>query len=194
MKILGKFKEEHLLSKLKKGNKEVFIQLYDQYAPQIYRFIFLKINSLPEAEDLTSEVFLRLWREINSPPTKLGASPNSIKNPRAWLYQIARNLVIDFYRKKPQTELILDEKKEKVFENIPSQETDLIQKKVDLEADLVQIRKALSQIKAEYQDLILWHYLDDFSVKEIAQILERSEGAVRVQLHRALKALQRALK
>jgi len=200
MKILGKLKEKHLLRKLQKGDEGAFIELYDQYAPQIYRFVYLKTNSRQDSEDLTSEVFLRCWRTFQQGTVLEGQSLKDCpsrtvpcSNPRALLYQIARNLVVDYYRKKPKADLILDEEKEAMMENIPSQDPDLGQK-VAVEGDLAQIQKALSQLKEEHQDLILWHYLDDFSVKEIAQILERSEGTVRVQLHRALKSLQGKLK
>jgi len=101
--------------------------------------------------------------------------------------------VVDYYRKKPRRELIIDQEKEKIFENIPSLEPDLGQKAV-LASDLTQIRKALNQIKPEYQELLIWRHLDDFSVKEIAQILEKPEPTIRVQLYRALEALRKTLK
>jgi len=121
------------------------------------------------------------------------SSSKKVDNPKALLYQIARNLVVDYYRKKPRRELIIDQEKEKIFENIPSLEPDLGQKAV-LASDLTQIRKALNQIKPEYQELLIWRHLDDFSVKEIAQILEKPEPTIRVQLYRALEALRKTLK
>lgn len=193
MKFFQKRKKKNILPKREKGDEKAFIKLYDQYAPQIYRFIYLKTNSCEDSEDLASEVFLRLWKHWGQPP-KTGAAPsNAPNNPRALLYQIARNLVIDYYRKKPRADLIIDEEKEKIFENMPSREADLGEK-MAIESDLVQIRKAIAKIKPDYQDLILWRYLDDFSVKEIAQVLERPQSTVRVQLHRALESLRKELK
>jgi RNA polymerase sigma-70 factor (ECF subfamily) len=196
MKFLQKNKEKNILRRIKKGDEQAFIWLYDQYAPKIYRFIYLKTNSPQDSEDLTSEVFFRLWRSLGRTVPEGQSSEDCpsgtvLQNPRALLYQIARNLVIDYYRRKPKKELIIDEEKEKVLENIPSQ--DDLRQKMALESDLVHIRKALTQIKEEYQEIIIWHYLDDFSIKEIAQILEKPEVTIRVQLHRALKALRRTV-
>jgi len=133
---------------------------------------------------LTSEVFLRCWKSVSS--------GSSLLNPRAVIYQIARNLVIDYYRKKPKKELIIDDEKEMALKNIPNPGAGP-EENLALKSDLVQIRKALTKLNHDYQDLILWHYIDDFSVKEIAQVLEKPESAVRVQLHRALKSLKKEL-
>jgi len=175
-------KERVILHEVKKGDSQAFVWLYDQYSRQIFRFISIKINSLHDSEDLASEVFFRFWKEVNS-------SDKKIANPRGFLYQIARNLVIDYYRKKPRADLILSQNQEKIVENIADHKSRLDQKAV-LESDLNQVKQAMNQVKPLYQDLIIWHYLDDFSIKEIAQILEKPENTVRVQLHRALKALK----
>ena len=197
MGFFQKTKEKNIFRKIEKGDEGAFVWFYDQYAPKIYRFVYLKTNSSPDAEDLTSEAFLRLWKEIsNSNNQNPGGDFNELKrveNPRALLYQIVRNLVVDYYRKKPKAELIVNEEEEGVLKNIPSQEPDL-EEKMALKSDISQVREALKQINDDYQDLILWHYLDDFSVKEIAQILEKPEDTVRVQLHRALMTLQKILK
>ena len=101
MSFFRKKQEENILQKkIEKGDKDGFIELYDRYAPQIYRFIYLKTNSSHDSEDLTSEVFLKLWKNYWGLPPRNGGSPrNSLRNPRAFLYQIARNLVVDYYSK-----------------------------------------------------------------------------------------------
>ena len=161
--------------------KRQFVKLYDQYAPRIYRFIYLKVNSPQDSEDLTSEAFFRFWQNLANKKEK-------IDNPSALLYRIANNLVTDFYRKKSRTELITDPE-ENVLTKIPDK-TDL-NEKMSLDSDMVRIRKALAKLKGEHQNIIIWRYLDDFSPKEIAQILEKPEGTVRALLHRALRALKR---
>ena len=72
---------------------EQFGQIYDQYIDKIYSFVYLKVNSQEIAEDITSKVFLKGWEAFKEP----GAG---IKNPGAFLYQIARNAVVDHYREK----------------------------------------------------------------------------------------------
>ena len=164
--------------------KKEFVKLYDQYAPRIYRFTYLKVNSPQDSEDLTSETFFRFWQNLANKDER-------IDNPRALLYRIANNLVTDFYRKKSRTELILDPEEGSVLAKIPDK-TDL-NKELNLNSDMIEVKKALSQLKGEYQNIIIWRYLDDFSAKEIAQIMEKPEGTIRTLIHRALAALKKGL-
>ncbi|MEK7519398.1 MAG: RNA polymerase sigma factor [Patescibacteria group bacterium] len=159
-----------------------FSDIYDQNINRIYRFIFVKVNSKEVAEDLCSETFLRTWQAFQ----KAGNPGHSqkIKNPSAFLYQIARNLVVDHYREKGRTQFIS-------IENLPIVDPRMtIGEKVALNSDLEQVKIALANLNEDYQNVIIWHYLDDLPIPEIAQILDKQEGAVRVQLHRALKCLK----
>jgi RNA polymerase sigma-70 factor (ECF subfamily) len=168
------------------GKKE-FIELYDQYAPKIYRFVYLKVNSVQDSEDLTSEVFFKFWDNF----IRNRDNKKKIDNPRAFLYRIANNLVTDFYRKKSRTELISDPKEDVILAKIKDS-TDL-NDQINAELDISEVKKALARLKGEYQNIIIWRYLDDFSNKEIAQIMEKPEGTVRVLVHRALKELKKQL-
>jgi len=161
--------------------RKVFSKIYDQYVERIYRFIFLKVNSQEIAQDLCSETFLRTWEKFSQ------GRGNPIENPRAFLYQTARNLVIDHYREKAKVQ------------TISAELTPIIDPRQDLEeeamlrSDLNAIRTALAGLKEEYQDVIIWHYLDDLPIKEVAKMMGRTESATRVLLHRSLKALKSQL-
>jgi RNA polymerase sigma-70 factor (ECF subfamily) len=158
-----------------------FSLLYDQYVNRIYRFILIKVSSKEVAEDLCSETFLRAWQTF-----KKAGNPghfNEIKNPSAFLYQIARNLVVDYYREKDKIKLVS-------LENSNPVSSTSLENKIFLNSDLEQVRKALNKLNDDYQNLIIWHYLDELSIAEISEILNKKEGAVRVQLHRAIKALR----
>ncbi len=161
------------------NQRKIFSSIYDKYVNKIYRFIFIKVSSQEIAEDLCSETFLRGWQVFKE--------RRDIENPPAFLYQIARNLVIDHYREKGKVKIVSAE-----YSRIIDPKTDLEGKAI-LSSDLDNIRTALVGLKEEYQDVIIWHYLDDLSVPEIAKILDKSEGAVRVSLHRALKTLKNKL-
>ncbi len=163
--------------------KKEFVKLYDEYAPRIYRFVCLKVNSSQDSEDLTSEAFFKFWRNF-------GDKSKNIDNPRALLYRIANNLVTDFYRKKARTEVVSDPEDSLLAEI--RDKTDL-NERISLASDVDQVKKALEQLKGDYQNIIIWHYLDDFSAKEIAQIMEKPESSVRVLIHRALNALKKKL-
>lgn len=167
--------------------EKIFSQIYDQYIAKIYRFIFLKVNSKDLAEDLTSETFLRGWQAFKKNSKSNPSSQNGIKNVQAFLYQIARNLVIDHYREKGKTQLVSAE-----YTPIIDPRQNL-EEKSRLESDIDQIRLILTDLKDDYQNVIIWHYLDDLPVRQVAKIMGRTEEATRVLLHRALAALKKKI-
>ena len=160
--------------------RKIFSKIYDQYVEKIYRFIFLKVSSQEIAEDLCSETFLRGWETFRE-------DQNKIENPQAFLYQVARNLVIDHYREKGRTQIVSAD-----YVPIIDPKAD-IEEKTFLNSDLAKIKAVLANLKGDYQEVIIWHYIDDVPIIEIAKILNKSEGTVRVLLHRALKALKKEI-
>lgn len=166
------------LSHSKMNNpRKVFTQIYDDCIDKIYRFIFFKVNSQEIAQDLCSETFLRGWQSFKNNKKK-------IENPQAFLYQIARNLVIDHYRDKGRTQTVS-------VDCVPIIDPgEDLEEQALLRSDLDTIKSALTGLKDEYQEVVIWHYIDDLSIAEIAKMVDKSEGAVRVTLHRALKSLK----
>ena len=162
--------------------KQKFSKIYNQNIEKIYRFIFLKVNSQERAEDLTSKTFLKGWEAFKNSGN---SSQKTIDNPRAFLYKIARNLVIDYYREKGRTQIISTE----YVPQIPDPRTDL-EERAKLNSDLGIVKQSLQNLKGEYQEVIIWRYVDDLSISEIAKVLDKPKGTIRVTLHRALKALK----
>jgi len=157
-------------------SKKEFSQIYDKCINKIYRFIYLKIGSQETAEDICSDVFTRFWLNLNR--------GEKIDNPQAFIFQIARNLVADHYRQNKVKFVPIQDCPE-IEDSQPSLEEKALSK-----SDFDRIKMALNKIKPEYQDLIIFHYLDELSVPEIAKIMSKSEGNIRVILHRGLKALK----
>lgn len=160
--------------------RKTYEKVYKKEVDKIYRFVFIKVNSQEIAEDLTSEVFTRGWDTFQ----KKG---KEIDNPRAFLYQIARNLIVDHYREAGQARLVSIDSRGLID---PSQ--DLI-KKASISSDMDRVRVCLADLKDEYREIIVWYYLDELSVPEIAKMTDKSKEAVRVTIHRALKALKQEL-
>lgn len=159
--------------------KEQFSRIYDQYINKIYRFVYFKVNSQEIAEDLTSKVFLRGWEAFQN---------QEVLNPSAFLYQIARNTVIDHYREKGRTKI--------VSTDIAPQIADPgmgLEERAILNSELEEVRLAIQNLKQDYQDVIICHYIDDMNVPEIAEIMGKPAGTVRVMLHRGLKALKKEM-
>jgi len=165
--------------------KKRFSKIYDQYVEKIYRFVFLKVNSQETAEDLTSKVFLKGWEAFKKSGNK---GENKIDNPQAFLYQIARNSVIDYYREKGRTQIVSAE-----FTSQIADPRTNIEETAKTNSDFEIVKQAMQNLKGDYQEVIVWHYLDDLSISEIAKVLNKQEGAVRVMLHRALKSLRNEL-
>lgn len=162
--------------------KKEFSKIYNQYIEKIYRFIFLKVNSKEVAEDLASETFLRTWEVFKNQNPK-------IENISAFLYQIARNLVTDFYRNKSRTQILSTDLGRPIID--PRQN---LEKRAILNSDLETIRKALSELNEDYQNAIIWYYIDDLPIQEVANLLGRTEEATRVLITRAIKALREKIR
>ncbi len=153
-----------------------FAKIYDKYVAKIYRFVVLKVSSREVAQDLCSETFLKGWEVFKQ---------EKIDNPQAFLYRIAKNLIIDHYREKGRTQIVS-------ADDLPIVDPDCkIEEKAALDSDINQIKAKLADLSDDYQNVIIWHYLDDLPICEVANLLDRSEEATRVLLHRALEALRK---
>ncbi len=172
--------EKEILKRIKKGDNEAFGEFYDFYAPKIYRFVRLKVDSQETAQDLTSEAFLKIWQYLYE-------QKKIRERFQALLYKITRNLIIDFYRAKSVREILIEDDLEE-FSNIESEEVS--DELVFHKEEIKQIKNALAQVHPNYQDVIVWHYLEELSISEIAEILDKNEGTIRVLLHRAVRALR----
>ena len=173
------FKDKILLARLKTKDTDAFAEIYDLYVTKIYRFIYFKVSSVEEAEDLTSEVFLKSWQYISE--------GKKIENMNALLYRIARNAVIDFYRSRAKTEAL----EENISGDQAVSEDDL--KNIEISLDFADMEKSLRDLKDEYREVIVLRFVDELSIKEIADILEKNKGTVRVLIFRALQALKQLL-
>ncbi|MBI3291006.1 RNA polymerase sigma factor [Candidatus Falkowbacteria bacterium] len=173
----SKFQEKLLLLRLKKKDPEAFSKVYDLYVTPIYRFIYFKVATKQDAEDLTSEVFLKIWQYITE-------TEDEIENLRALLYRSARNLVIDFYRRNAKKDIAQDME---VLLNVSDERQQSLLSRIETEFEMKNIELVLRQMKDEYREIIILRYIEEFSISEIAKILNKSKGSVRVLLHRALR-------
>jgi RNA polymerase sigma-70 factor (ECF subfamily) len=179
-------KEQYLFLKLRATrDPEVYGKLYDIYVDEIYRFIFFKVSSKEEAEDLTGEVFLKTWQYINEKDAK------PVDNLRAFLYQTARNTVIDYYRTKGSREESIDEMDdgEPLRADLADPKQDLAEK-IELSSGFETAKKALQKLKGEYREVIMLRFVQEMSIKEVAEVLGKPEGSIRVLLHRAVSSLK----
>jgi RNA polymerase sigma-70 factor (ECF subfamily) len=168
-----------LLAKAQKGEEAALGEIYNLFFKKIYRFIFFRVGHKEVAEDLAEEVFLKAF-------TKLG-SINESGAFEGWLYQIARNLVIDYYRQKKST-VALEE-----IENTLEYETNVVDV-VNLQQQQKVLLKLLKELGAEQQVILKLKFFEDLENHEIAELMHKSEGAIRVIQHRAILKLQELIK
>ncbi|PLX20648.1 hypothetical protein C0584_05405 [Candidatus Parcubacteria bacterium] len=171
-------KEIEIIKSCQKGDLERFGELYDDYIDKIYNFIYYKTSHRETAEDLTSKTFFKAVKNIQSFGKKE-------KYFAAWLFQIARNTVIDHYRSSKKTANIED------FWDIDSGE-DLL---VDLEnkEKILLVKKYLAEIKSEKRDIVIMRIWQGMSYREISEILGKNEGSVKVMFSRTIKEMKKNL-
>lgn len=174
--------EKNILFRLKKKDKDAFAEVYDLYVDQIYRFIYFKIGSKEEAEDLTSAVFLKTWNYIR-------VSEVEETTLKALIYKIARNIIIDQYRKKSLRDEVPITDENENFINIKDDRQNLSEQ-FDQAIEKEAVLAKLSELKDEYREMIVLRYIEDLSIGEIAEIQGKKRGTVRVEAHRALRALK----
>jgi len=173
----GKIKDKILLYKLKtRQNSDDFTVLYDKYVKQIYRFVFFKVSNKEEAEDITSEVFLKAWNYIQD--------NKEIKSFSGLLYRLARNCVVDLYRAKASRGAV------PINEQTDMSDGGEWYEDLNNRSEAQEILKALKKLKQEYQEVLTLKYVDELKVEEIAEITGKGKIAVRVTLYRALKKLK----
>lgn len=165
--------EEQLLVEQAQRNPLQFDQLYRVFIDEIYRFIFYKTSSKEIAEDLTSQVFMQALEHIGAFRYRIGARFSS------WLYAIARNQVIDYYRTNHPT-VDLEEAK-------PVATTAIASSEVDQHLQRQQVQKILQQLSSQDQEILTLRLWQDKTYPEIATLLASNTVAVRARFSRAVK-------
>jgi RNA polymerase sigma-70 factor (ECF subfamily) len=172
--------EGRLIERAQDGDPAAFAEIYDRYQPAVYRYITYRVVDTHAAEDLTSEVFVRVVEKIDG----------FVYRDRpllTWLYTIARNLVIDHQRRASRVTLLpLDERL--VAENGDAEgaaERALTRRRLAV---------ALEHVTEEQRQVILLKFVEGMDNREIARVLGKSVGAVKALQHRALAALERVLR
>ncbi len=176
LKNYSKSKIRKLVRKSQKGDKDAFGTLYDIHLKPIFRFVYFKINSREEAEDLTVQIFSKAWEYLD----KYKSNKSSFTS---WLYTIARNQVIDYYRTNKREIGLEDWLKEthvapKMMDSI---DNEFLQK---------ELLKKIKKLSEDQQQVIILKFFENFSNKEISQIMNKKEGTIRIMQHRALKNLK----
>ena len=170
--------EEKLLQRIKSGDDEAFALLMEQYANQVYALVVRIIQQREDAEELTQDVFLRVFE--NLPYFNFKSSFST------WLYRIAYNCAISFTRHKRQQYLQIDENRLRLVDDVEVEQIEAI---ADNEQKLDALARAIQQLNAEERALVTLFYYEERSVSECAEIVGQSQSNIKVRLHRIRKKL-----
>ena len=162
------------VTEAKKGDEQSFGELYEMFFEKIYRFVFYRVNHKELAEDLTEEIFTKAWKNISN------VKEESFSG---WLYRIAKNTIIDHYRQEKVTIDLYD------LENV-LQSDENVAAATDLVLNKKTLSKFIKKLSPEQQIVIQLKFIEDLSNEEIAELISKSEGSIRVIQHRAIQKLQ----
>jgi len=172
----GKPDEANLIAAAKKDPRE-FGQIYQLYIQSIFRYLYSRIGSLPEAEDATAQTFLAALEALDRYQHR--------GHLAAWLFAIARRKAMDAFRRQRQQVPL------EYAENVPA-ETDVLQQVIQTE-QIAALAKLIRALPEEEHELIRLRYIAELSFSEIGRLLNRSEDSVKKSLYRLLARLQSQL-
>lgn len=160
---------------IKVNTESQFSDLYEGFVDPVFKHCYFRVSDREKAKDLTQTVFERLWKHM----TKGG----DLTSPKAFIFRITNNLIIDEYRTKKDDSLdvlmeggfdVMSEDFENIFKNLEGAET----------------LKLLENLPEQYRDVLIMRYIDDLALSEIGDILGERENTIAVRIYRGIKKLK----
>ena len=169
-------KIQDLVALAQTGDKSAFGEIYEIYSSQIYNFLYARLRHRETSEDLLHTIFLKAWTNL------VRYKPQRTAKFSTWLFQIANYTLIDHWRVRKQT-VELDK-----VENLAS-----LAEEPKAYEDYEFLWIGISELSLEHQAVLDLRFKQEMSVSETAQVLGKSEVAVRVLQHRAIQALKKKM-
>jgi len=172
----------------KSGDNIWFEKIYVRFLPRIYRFFYLKLFDRHLSEDLTSEVFIRVYKNLR----KVNLNTKTFQ---AWIYRIASNLLMDHYREKirHKKEELIDETSDEFIENDMLLKNSPLLKK-ELGFKNFKLMEAMDKLTKLQKDVIILKFVENFDYWTIANIFGKSQSTIRGILFRAITKLKDEIK
>lgn len=172
--------ERATVERAQAGDHSALADLYDWYMPRVYRYVLARLGNIPEAEDLTEEIFLRMLGAISG--FRFRESPFS-----SWLFRIAHNQVISYFRKVQRNgqEAELSEHTVDVRHDVAA----MVERQMTLE----DVRRAAALLPEAQREVIALRFAVGLTISETAKALGKNEGNIKQLQHKAVAKLQKAL-
>lgn len=165
-----------LITRAQEGDHDAFGQIYQLFYKRIYRYCYFNLSRNEAAQDVCQETFVRAFKALSSFSQKKGGSF------QAFLFKIARNLIIDLSRKKK--EVSIENYQQQVD---PAQDLD---EKLQRQENIAEVRNALAKLDEKDRQIVILRYFEEMTTYEAAKIVGIREGNLRVRTHRILKKLK----
>lgn len=175
-------KKKTKISEMDAKSRKLFETYYFSFRSTIYWYVYKKVNKSELAEDITAEVFVKL---AERPDVLAERDENGIK---AWLYTVARNKVIDYYRQQGRSVQKVD-MEEEVFEIVAKEDGHYLEDEIKNEGAQF-LLAAVEGLTAIEKEIITLRFVEEMQFSEIADIVGKNEGAVKMTLYRALEKLK----
>ena len=170
-----------LMLRAKDGDSLAFEQIYNEYITPIHRYVYYRVQHREDVDDLVQVIFLKVFESLPRWQPK--------QKPLAFFYTVARNTVIDYWRKKGR-ELPQDDITDL---NITTDEHLILSSNIDNQKQLKRIMQVIKSLSQDYQDVLIMRFVNDLSTKEIAKLLKKSEASIRKIQSRGLKKIKELL-
>ncbi len=170
---------EDLVSRSQNGEREAFASLYKEFAGPVYRYIYTRVSRTEQAEDLTQEVFVKALANIHS--FRFENKPFA-----SWLFTIAHNLVIDYYRQSSRKPSV-------AIEDWDSGDADDPVTAIEQDQEISAVKRAIEGLPAREKEVISLRFGTELSITETARITGTSEGSVKKLQHEAIVKLRRQI-
>jgi len=176
---MNQHNETELLHGAQELNAGILMEIYDLYRPGIFAYAYRLLGEANRAEDCVAETFTRFLKTLQS-----GGGPTN--HLRSYLYRIAHNWITDCFRREPMPMLELDE-------NFTSQLDDRMEKLVEDNGEINELRFALRRLTEDQRMVITLRYIEGWETDQVAAAMKRPSGAIKALQHRALVALRKLL-
>lgn len=174
-----------LLERARGYDAQALAEIYDSYAESIYRYLYRYVGDAGHAEDLTSEVFLKLLQVLSTPRAPRDNLPG-------WLYRVAHNQAMDWFRQQGKLAATpLDDNVDLCPGPAVGGDTPLAA--LEMRQSQEQLREAIRQLTPEQQRVVLLRFGEGLKCLQVAELMGKSEGAIKTQQHRAIKHLRKLL-